>query len=145
MMICATINAKAGEYAMRDDEKSYRRYKQYCRNRYRYWQEQITFPVTVMIALIIFFKYWYLILFVATIVLAFIIYRKVRKKRVLKSTEQGYINKRNQRNNGCTYSHGTDFNQKFYSMECLNCGHKYEANGSDIWERKCPKCQRGKP
>ena len=53
--------------------------------------------------------------------------------------------KNNQRNNGCTYSHGTDFNQKFYSMECLNCGHKYQANGSDIWQRKCPKCQGGKP
>ena len=130
---------------MLDDEESYRRYKQYRRNRYRYEQEQITFPITVIIALMIFFKYWYIILSVAAIVLAFIIYRKVRKKRVLKSTEQGYVNKRNQRNNGCTYSHGTDFNQKFYSMECLACGYKYQANGSDIWQRKCPKCQGGKP
>lgn len=130
---------------MHDDEESYKRYKQYRRNRYRYEQEQITFPITVIIALMIFFKYWYIILSVAAIVLAFIIYRKVRKKRVLKSTEQGYINKNNQRNNGCTYSHGTDFNQKFYSMECLNCGRKYQANGSDIWQRKCPKCQGGKP
>lgn len=26
-------------------------------------------------------------------------------------------------------------------MECLNCGHNYRANGTDIWQRKCPKCQ----
>ncbi len=26
-------------------------------------------------------------------------------------------------------------------MECLNCGYKYYANGSDIWLRKCPQCQ----
>ena len=65
---------------MLDDEESYKRYKQYRRNRYRYEQEQITFPITVIIALMIFFKYWYIILSVAAIVLAFIIYRKVRKK-----------------------------------------------------------------
>ena len=129
---------------MLDGEESYKQYKQYRRNRYRYEQEQTTFPITVIIALMIFFKYWYIILSVAAIVLAFITYRKVRKKRVLKSTEQGYVNN-NQQNNGCTYSHGTDFNQEFYSMEYLNCGHKYQANASDIWQRKCPKCQGGKP
>lgn len=26
-------------------------------------------------------------------------------------------------------------------MECLDCGYKYYANGSDIWLRKCPQCQ----
>ena len=130
---------------MIDDEKSYKRYKQYRNNRYRYQQEQVIFPIAVIIAMIIFFKYWYIILAVAAIVLGFIFCCKVRRKNVSKTTEQGYINKRNQRNNGCTYSHGTDFNQKFYSMECLNCGHKYQANGSDIWQRKCPKCQGGKP
>ena len=25
-------------------------------------------------------------------------------------------------------------------MECLECGHKYLANGCDIWLRKCPAC-----
>lgn len=25
-------------------------------------------------------------------------------------------------------------------MECLDCGHKYMANGCDVWLRKCPKC-----
>ena len=37
-----------------------------------------------------------------------------------------------------------DNQQWFYAMECQNCGHQYHANGSDIWERKCPKCQGGK-
>ena len=62
-----------------------------------------------------------------------------------KSTEKGYINKNNQRNNGLTPHEGTDNNQYFYEMECLNCGHKYFANGSDIWQRKCPNCQGGRP
>jgi len=26
-------------------------------------------------------------------------------------------------------------------MECLDCGHKYLANGCDVWLRKCPICQ----
>lgn len=60
------------------------------------------------------------------------------------STETGYVNKNNQRNNGKTDEPGTDNGQWFYEMECLICGHKYKANGSDIWQRKCPKCQGGK-
>ncbi len=39
---------------------------------------------------------------------------------------------------------GTDNQQWFYEMECLGCGYKYYANGSDIWQRKCPKCQGGR-
>lgn len=61
------------------------------------------------------------------------------------STEIGYINKNNQRNNGKTNIPGTGNNQWFYDMECLYCGHKYYANGHDIWLRKCPKCQGGRP
>ncbi len=61
-----------------------------------------------------------------------------------KWTETGSINKNNQRNNGRTDERGTDNGQWFYEMECLNCGHKYKANGSDIWQRKCPQCQGGK-
>ena len=131
--------------AMDRDERSYKRYKQYRRNKYRYEQEQITFPIAVILGLALFIRYWYIVVAIAAIILAFIIFRKVRKKDVTKSTETGYINKHNQRNNGCTYSHGTDYNQKFYSMECLSCGHKYKANGTDIWQRKCPQCQGGKP
>ena len=131
--------------AMDRDERSYKRYKQYRRNKYRYEQEQIMFPIAVILGLALFIRYWYVVIAIAAIILALIIFRKVRKKNVTKSTETGYINKHNQRNNGCTYSHGTDYNQKFYSMECLSCGHKYKANGTDIWQRKCPQCQGGKP
>lgn len=60
-----------------------------------------------------------------------------------KTTETGYINKNNQRNVGKTDLRGTDHGQYLYAMECLNCGHKYFANGSDIWLRKCPECQNG--
>lgn len=63
----------------------------------------------------------------------------------LKSTSVGYVNKNNQRNNGKTNQIGTDNQQFFYQMECLNCGHTYLANGTDIWQRKCPSCQGGKP
>ena len=62
----------------------------------------------------------------------------------MKSTEMGFVNKNKQRNNGRTDMPGTDNQQWFYAMECLNCGHQYHANGSDIRERKCPNCQGGK-
>jgi hypothetical protein len=63
----------------------------------------------------------------------------------MRSIENGYVNKNNQKNNGRTEKPGSDFLPWFYEMECMNCGHKYTANGTDIWQRKCPKCQGGRP
>lgn len=65
-------------------------------------------------------------------------------KKVVKSTEIGYINKNRQKNIGKTEQAGTDYNQFLYEMECMDCGHKYHTNGSNIYEKKCPKCQGGK-
>ena len=62
----------------------------------------------------------------------------------MSTTGVGYINKNNQRNNGKTDIPGTGIGQWFYDMECLGCGHKYHANGHDVWLRKCPKCQGGR-
>jgi hypothetical protein len=62
-----------------------------------------------------------------------------------KSTEIGYVNKNSQKNKGRTSEKGTDHGQWFDNIECLKCGHQYLANGRDIWQRKCPKCQGGKP
>ncbi len=69
--------------------------------------------------------------------------KNMRKKG--NSTETGYVNKNSQRNNGKTNKPGTGFGQWFYDMECLECGHKYYANGHDVWLRKCPNCQGGRP
>lgn len=68
----------------------------------------------------------------------------MRNPSSMKTTNPGYINKNNQRNNLKTDMPGSDHNQLLYEMECLNCGNKYLANGSDIWQRKCPVCQGGK-
>jgi len=59
------------------------------------------------------------------------------------STEN--INKNNQRNNGRTQMQGTDHRQQFYEIKCLDCGHEYYANGSNVKERRCPNSQGGKP
>ena len=58
----------------------------------------------------------------------------------MKSTDTGYINRNNQKNLGFRGDSTTHYNQKFFEMECLNCGHKYMANGCDVWLRKCPNC-----
>ena len=62
----------------------------------------------------------------------------------MKTTDYGYVNKNNQKNLGYRGISKTHYNQKFFEMECLECGHKYMANGCDVWLRKCPKCQAGK-
>lgn len=58
----------------------------------------------------------------------------------MKTTDAGYINKNNQKNLGYRGLSETHYNQKFFEMECLDCGHKYMANGCDVWLRKCPVC-----
>jgi Zn finger protein HypA/HybF involved in hydrogenase expression len=58
----------------------------------------------------------------------------------MKTTDAGYINKNNQKNLGYRGDSTTHYNQKFFEMECLDCGHKYMANGYDVWLRKCPVC-----
>ena len=63
-----------------------------------------------------------------------------------KTTEAGYINPNHQRCCGHRGVPGTDHGQVAYRMECLvsNCGHIYGANGTDVFQRKCPSCQNGK-
>ena len=63
------------------------------------------------------------------------------KKQTGKTLIEGYINKNNQENSGCTGKKGNHEGQLLYSMKCLDCGYKYVANGCDVWLRKCPKCQ----
>ena len=33
--------------------------------------------------------------------------------------------------------------QKVYALRCGRCAHEYGANGCDVFQRKCPKCQGG--
>ena len=63
----------------------------------------------------------------------------------MKTTDTGYINKNNQKNIGYYGISETHYNQKFFRLECLDCGHKYLANGCDVWLRKCPVCAGAKP
>ncbi len=58
-------------------------------------------------------------------------------------TDKGYINRNNQMNIGKTDINGTDHFQKLYMMRCINCGHEYFSNGSNIYEKKCPNCSKG--
>ena len=58
----------------------------------------------------------------------------------MKTTDIGYINNNNQKNLGCRGMSETHKSAKAYEMECLDCGHRYLANGCDIWLRKCPQC-----
>ena len=54
--------------AMNDDERSYERYKQYRRNKYRYEQEQIMFPVAVIVGLSVLISLWKFILIALAII-----------------------------------------------------------------------------
>ncbi|WP_448566430.1 DUF1353 domain-containing protein [Thalassotalea ganghwensis] len=62
-----------------------------------------------------------------------------------KTTQIDYTNANQQKVHGTRHVEGTDNNQVAYKLECLACGEVYGANGSEIYRRKCPKCQGGKP
>jgi hypothetical protein len=60
------------------------------------------------------------------------------------STSVGFVNSNGQvviRNTG---SPGTGFGQTIYQLGCSLCGYVYGTNGSDIFDRKCPKCDNGR-
>jgi hypothetical protein len=61
------------------------------------------------------------------------------------TTVTGYGNLNGQATIRDTQLPGTDHLQYIYQLACSHCGHNYGANGSDIHDRKCPKCQGGKP
>jgi hypothetical protein len=67
------------------------------------------------------------------------------KKASKGTTEPGYVNASGQKNLGCVKPKqaGTDNEQYVYVMNCIRCGLIYGANGSDIFQRKCPGCQKG--
>ena len=62
-----------------------------------------------------------------------------------KTTAPGYENRNRQVVVRPTNLSGTDHLQKVYVLRCGACGREYGANGSDIYQRKCPYCQDGKP
>ena len=59
------------------------------------------------------------------------------------STRIGFVNRNAQVNMRATDLPGNDHLQKIYVLRCEHCGHEYGANGSDIFQRKCPNCQDG--
>lgn len=63
------------------------------------------------------------------------------------TTTPGFINPNNQKNHGQTDppKPGNDHGQWTHVMECLHCHYRYGANGTDIHNRRCPKCQAGQP
>jgi rRNA maturation endonuclease Nob1 len=61
------------------------------------------------------------------------------------TTTPGYVNPNSQMVVRGTGLPGTDHLQRIYVLHCNRCGHEYGANGSDIHERKCPRCGGGRP
>lgn len=63
------------------------------------------------------------------------------------TTAIGFVNRNNQAVCGHRGVEGTDHEQRAYKLKCQNddCGFKYGVNGTDIFQRKCPKCQGGRP
>jgi ribosomal protein S27E len=53
------------------------------------------------------------------------------------------VNRNDQVNLGRTNMRGTNPTNWFYKMRCQKCLHEYLANGSDIFQKKCPACQGG--
>jgi len=61
------------------------------------------------------------------------------------TTKVGYVNRNGQMVVHPTRLPGTDHLQRVYVLCCGKCRHLYGANGSDIFQRKCPQCGGGRP
>ena len=80
-----------------DDERSYERYKQYRRNKYRYEQEQIMFPIAIIVGGAILISLWkYILIAIAVIcvlfVAVFVLYLYLKKQ--LKSEQDIVLSKK---------------------------------------------------
>jgi hypothetical protein len=60
-----------------------------------------------------------------------------------RTTTPGFVNHHGQEVVRNTGKAGTDHDQYVYELKCQHCGHNYGSNGSDNFQRKCPKCQGG--
>ena len=60
------------------------------------------------------------------------------------TTTPGYRNRNGQVVVQKTDVPGNDHNQLVYVLRCSDCGLRYGANGSDIWQRTCPGCGGGR-
>jgi hypothetical protein len=61
------------------------------------------------------------------------------------TTRPGYVNRNDQRVVRDTGLPGNDHVQRVYELACGKCDAHYGANGSDIFQRKCPQCGGGAP
>jgi hypothetical protein len=61
------------------------------------------------------------------------------------TTETGYRNRNRQVVIRVTHLSGTDHYQYVYVLRYGKCSQEYEANGSDIFQRKCPNCRGAAP
>jgi predicted nuclease with RNAse H fold len=62
-----------------------------------------------------------------------------------RTVQIGYVNRNNQEVIAATGLPGTDHGQSVYVLRCGACAHEYGSNGSDNFQRKCPRCQGGAP
>ena len=72
--------------------------------------------------------------------------RKIdRTKGCTRTTTPGWKNDNKQVVLRATGKPGNARGQKAYEMKCSMCDFVYVANGADVWQRKCPRCQGGRP
>lgn len=60
------------------------------------------------------------------------------------TTRPGAVNRNDQVVVRRTDHRGTDHMQYVYVLRCSKCSLEYGANGTDVWQRKCPRCQGGR-
>ena len=65
------------------------------------------------------------------------------RRQSRRTTEIGYVNRNGQEVLAATGLAGNDHGQYVYILSCQICGHRYGANGSDIFQRRCPAHDRG--
>ena len=61
------------------------------------------------------------------------------------TTVPGFKNRNGQLVVRATSLPGNDHLQKIYVLQCGKCKTEFGANGSDIFQRRCPECGGGRP
>jgi len=82
-----------------------------------------------------------LIILLAVIIMCVAASIMVRRFRIRQSVEAGFINRHNQVTRECITPLEKRLTQRFYKLECLDCGKSANVQATGVRRHRCPHCR----
>ena len=81
---------------------------------------------------------------IVAVILAAIVWLLVRRSLISAATERGYINRHKMTTRECITPLEKRLNNRFYTMDCGNCGKSTTVQAINLRSKRCPHCRSKK-